>query len=76
VPSRHATVPFWAATNRSLFRKSGEQFERLDQDLHLSNIAFSGLTGRRDGIVLAGARPDSSGSKAPSCGLSKARVTT
>jgi ligand-binding sensor domain-containing protein/signal transduction histidine kinase len=44
----------WAATNRGLFRRSGERFERVDQDLHLANIAFFGLIELRDGTVLAG----------------------
>src|ERR1051326_4244865 len=44
----------FAATNRGLFRQSSDRFQRIDQDLHLPNIAFFGLTERRDGTVLAG----------------------
>ncbi len=44
----------WAATNRGLFRSTGEKFERLDEGLHLPNIAFFGLYERPDGRVFAG----------------------
>src|SRR5258708_3334410 len=44
----------WAATNRGLFRRSGEKFERVDEELHLSNIAFFSLYESRDGRVFAG----------------------
>jgi ligand-binding sensor domain-containing protein/signal transduction histidine kinase len=44
----------WAATNRGLFRSAGEKFERLDEELHLPNIAFFGLYEGSDGRVFAG----------------------
>ncbi len=44
----------WAATNRGLFLRTGEKFERIDEELHLSNIAFFGLYESRDGRVFAG----------------------
>ena len=44
----------WAATNRGLFRRAGERFERVDEALHLPNIAFFGLYETRDGRVFAG----------------------
>jgi hypothetical protein len=37
-----------------LFRRHGEKFERLDEGLHLSNIAFFGLREASDGRVYAG----------------------
>jgi ligand-binding sensor domain-containing protein/signal transduction histidine kinase len=43
----------WAATNRGLFRRHGERFERVDEELYLPNIAFFGLCQRRDGRVFA-----------------------
>jgi len=49
---RDGTV--WAATNRGLFRRSGDQFQRIDEALHLQNIAFFGLTELRSGTVLSG----------------------
>jgi len=44
----------WAATNRGLFHRVGERFERVDEALHLPNIAFFGLYETRDGRVFAG----------------------
>jgi ligand-binding sensor domain-containing protein/signal transduction histidine kinase len=44
----------WAATNRGLFRRHGERFVRMDEELHLSNIAFFTLREGHDGRVLAG----------------------
>lgn len=44
----------WAGTNRGLFRRHGERFERVDEGLQLPNIAFFGLREARDGRVFAG----------------------
>jgi ligand-binding sensor domain-containing protein/signal transduction histidine kinase len=44
----------WAGTNRGLFRLRGERFERVDEPLHLSNIAFFDLREAADGRVIAG----------------------
>src|SRR5262249_58983077 len=44
----------WAGTNRGLFHLKGERFERIDESLHLPNIAFFGLSHRLTGGVLAG----------------------
>jgi ligand-binding sensor domain-containing protein/two-component sensor histidine kinase len=44
----------WAATNRGLFRSTGEKFERVDEELRLPNIAFFGLYERPDGTIFAG----------------------
>ena len=44
----------WAATNRGLFRSAGDKFERIDEGLHLPNIAFFGLYESRDGRIFAG----------------------
>jgi ligand-binding sensor domain-containing protein len=44
----------WAGTNRGLFRGKGERFERVDEELHLPNIAFYGLHEGLDGRVFAG----------------------
>jgi ligand-binding sensor domain-containing protein/signal transduction histidine kinase len=44
----------WAGTNRGLFRRHAEKFERLDEGLHLPNIAFFGLREASDGTVFAG----------------------
>jgi ligand-binding sensor domain-containing protein len=44
----------WAGTNRGLFRRHGEKFERVDEALHLSNIAFFALRESPDGRVFAG----------------------
>jgi len=44
----------WAATNRGLYRARADRFERMDEALHLRNIAFFGLCARRDGGLLAG----------------------
>lgn len=44
----------WAGTNRGLFRRHGEKFERVDEELHLPNIAFFGLRETADGRILAG----------------------
>jgi ligand-binding sensor domain-containing protein len=44
----------WAGTNRGLFRRHGGKFERLDEGLHLPNIAFFGLREASDGTVFAG----------------------
>src|SRR5882724_11677731 len=41
----------WAGTNRGLFRLRGKRFERVDQDLHLTNIAFFALCEDTDGRV-------------------------
>jgi ligand-binding sensor domain-containing protein/signal transduction histidine kinase len=43
----------WAGTNRGLFRRHGEKFERVDGALHLPNIAFFGLQESPDGGVIA-----------------------
>jgi ligand-binding sensor domain-containing protein/signal transduction histidine kinase len=43
----------WAGTNRGLFRRHGEKFERVDEALHLVNIAFFGLQESTDGSVIA-----------------------
>ncbi len=50
----------WAATNRGLFRRHGDRFERVDEGLHLPNIAFFGLCELHDGKVFAGGWPVSS----------------
>src|SRR5712664_4982629 len=52
--SLHDALPIWAATNRGLFRRAGEKFERVDEGLRLPNIAFFGLYESRDGRVFAG----------------------
>uniref|UniRef100_Q024A3 Histidine kinase n=1 Tax=Solibacter usitatus (strain Ellin6076) TaxID=234267 RepID=Q024A3_SOLUE len=44
----------WAGTNRGLFRLRGERFERVDEPLHLANIAFFDLRETADGRVIAG----------------------
>jgi ligand-binding sensor domain-containing protein/signal transduction histidine kinase len=44
----------WAGTNRGLFRRHGEKFERVDEKLHLPNIAFFTLGEARDGRIFAG----------------------
>jgi ligand-binding sensor domain-containing protein/signal transduction histidine kinase len=44
----------WAGTNRGLFRLHGENFERVDERLHLPNIAFFSVREARDGRVFAG----------------------
>jgi ligand-binding sensor domain-containing protein/signal transduction histidine kinase len=44
----------WAATNRGLFRGNGEKFERVDEGLHLRNIAFFAVYESRDGRIFAG----------------------
>ncbi len=44
----------WAGTNRGLFRRHGEKFERVDEKLHLPNIAFFALGEARDGRIFAG----------------------
>ena len=44
----------WAATNRGLFRSAGRKFERLDEPLHLPNIAFFAIYEARDGRIFAG----------------------
>jgi ligand-binding sensor domain-containing protein/signal transduction histidine kinase len=44
----------WAGTNRGLFRRHGERFERMDSDLHLPNIAFFALREGPGGRVFAG----------------------
>jgi ligand-binding sensor domain-containing protein/signal transduction histidine kinase len=44
----------WAGTNRGLFHMNGERFERVDEALHLSNIAFFALREAADGRVFAG----------------------
>ena len=44
----------WAGTNRGLFRRHGEKFERIDEKLHLPNIAFFALGEARDGRIFAG----------------------
>ncbi|MCU1237001.1 MAG: histidine kinase [Candidatus Solibacter sp.] len=49
---RHGDV--WAGTNRGLFRRHGEKFERVDEALHLSNIAFFSLRESPDGRIFAG----------------------
>lgn len=43
----------WAGTNRGLFRRHGERFERVDEPLHLANIAFFGLQETPDGRIIA-----------------------
>jgi ligand-binding sensor domain-containing protein/signal transduction histidine kinase len=52
IADRHGDV--WAGTNRGLFRRHGEKFERVDEALHLPNIAFFGLRESADGRVFAG----------------------
>jgi ligand-binding sensor domain-containing protein len=49
---RHGNV--WAGTNRGLFRGRGDRFERVDEALHLANIAFFGLQESPDGRLFAG----------------------
>ena len=44
----------WAGTNRGLFRRHGERFERVDEPLRLPNIAFFALGESHDGRVIAG----------------------
>jgi ligand-binding sensor domain-containing protein/signal transduction histidine kinase len=44
----------WAATNRGLYRGRGGRFVRVDEPLHLSNIAFFCLRELSDGTLLAG----------------------
>src|SRR3954447_9380600 len=44
----------WAATNRGLYRRHADRFERIDEPLHLPNIAFFGLFEPRGGGVFAG----------------------
>src|SRR5262249_53099421 len=44
----------WAATNRGLYRGHAEKFQRVDEPLHLPNIAFFGVYESRDGSLLAG----------------------
>ena len=51
---RIATGDVWAGTNRGLFRRHGEKFERVDEPLHLPNIAFFGLRERATARVFAG----------------------
>ncbi len=43
----------WAGTNRGLFRRHGQKFERVDEALHLVNIAFFGLQEAPDGRIIA-----------------------
>ena len=43
----------WAGTNRGLFRRHREKFERVDEALHLVNIAFFGLQEAPDGRIIA-----------------------
>ncbi len=52
VEDRHGEV--WAGTNRGLFRRHGERFQRVDEPLRLPNIAFFGLREGHDGRVFAG----------------------
>ncbi len=49
---RDGTV--WAGTNRGLFRRRGERFERVDEALHLTNIAFFEVRQSADGRIFAG----------------------
>jgi ligand-binding sensor domain-containing protein/signal transduction histidine kinase len=44
----------WAGTNRGLFRRRRERFERVDEGLHLPNIAFFELREEADGRIFAG----------------------
>ncbi len=44
----------WAATNRGLYRKTGERFSRVDGRFQLRNQAFFSLAETREGTVLAG----------------------
>jgi ligand-binding sensor domain-containing protein len=43
----------WAGTNRGLFRRHDEKFERVDEALHLANRAFFGLQESSDGRIFA-----------------------
>ena len=53
VADSHGDV--WAGTNRGLFRRhgAGERFQRVDEELHLPNIAFFGLREAHDGRIFA-----------------------
>jgi len=64
----------WAATNRGLFRSRAGRFERVDEDLHLPNIAFFALYERRDGTVLAAGPPDCFTSRKEDCGRISGRM--
>jgi ligand-binding sensor domain-containing protein/signal transduction histidine kinase len=44
----------WVGTNRGLFRGDGSKFQRLDEHLRLTNIAFFALCQRQDGRIIAG----------------------
>ena len=43
----------WAGTNRGLFRLQGERFQRVDEPLHLPNIAFFAIRESADGQLFA-----------------------
>ena len=53
-PSGRTAKRIWAATNRGLYRRHGDRFQRVDEPLHLPNIAFFALGQRCGGRMFAG----------------------